>query len=107
LSNPAPNARRRRFTQTFHANPAQIQSAGKSFPSSQGELGEKLGERLGETRVAILAAMRRDAKVTTKVLAETLGLSTTAVDKNLQYLKSHGHIRRVGPAKGGRWEVSK
>lgn len=90
---------------TFRANPTHIRSAGKSFPGSPVGLGERLGERLGETRVAILAAMRRDAKITTKVLAETLGLSTTAVDKNLQYLKSHGYIRRVGSAKGGRWEV--
>ncbi|WP_217490742.1 ATP-binding protein [Candidatus Nitrospira nitrificans] len=87
---------------TFRANPAHIRSAGKSFPRSPVGLGEKLGE----TRVAILAAMRRDATITTKVLAETLGLSTTAVDKNLQYLKTHGYIRRVGPAKGGRWEVA-
>lgn len=90
---------------TFRANPAQIQAAGKSFPSSQVGLGEKLGEKLGETRAALLAAMRRDAKIFTKVLAGKLGLSTTAVDKNLQYLKTHGYIRRVGPAKGGHWEV--
>ena len=91
---------------TFRANPADILSAGKSFPSRENGLGGKLGEKLGETRVAILAAMRRDAKITTRALAERLGLSATAVDNNLQYLKSHGYIRRVGPAKGGRWEVS-
>lgn len=97
---------------TFHANPAHIQAAGKSFPERQksqetmeGGLGEKLGEKLGETRAAIVAFMRQDSKITTIQLAEKLGISVTAMDKNIQYLKLHGHVRRVGPAKGGHWEV--
>ncbi|MBM4089999.1 MAG: transcriptional regulator [Planctomycetes bacterium] len=108
---------------TFHANPAHIQAAGKYFPATttpqdlaQEGLGEKLGERLGkklserlaklgETRAAIVEFMRRDATISTVALAEKLGLSATAVDKNIQYLKSHGRIRRVGPARGGHWEV--
>ncbi len=99
---------------TFHANPAHIAAAGKSFPThpttqetTQGGLGEKLGEKLGETRTAIVEFMRKDPRISTATLAEKLALSTTAVDKNIQYLKSHGHIRRIGPAKGGHWEVLK
>jgi ATP-dependent DNA helicase RecG len=94
----------------FHANPAHIEAAGKSFPAYQKtqEASEtRLGEKLGETRVAVVAFMRQDSKVTTTQLAEKLGISATAIDKNIQYLKSHGHIRRVGPAKGGHWEVLK
>jgi ATP-dependent DNA helicase RecG len=100
---------------TFHANPAHIQAAGKFFPATTTPrdiahegLGEKLGERLGklgETRAAIVEFMRRDAAISTVALADKLGLSTTAVDKNIQYLKSQGRIRRVGPARGGHWEV--
>ncbi len=70
-------------------------------------LGEKLGEKLGETRDTIIKAMRNDPKITTKKLAGILGISTTAVDKNIQYLKTHGYLKRVGPAKGGHWEVLK
>ncbi len=90
---------------TFHANPAHLQAAAQE--SAQEGLGEKLGEKLGETRAAIVQSMRNDPKITTTKLAEKLSLSTTAVDKNIQYLKSHGHVRRAGPAKGGHWEVLK
>lgn len=75
-------------------------------PSGLGEkLGEKLGEELGETRASIVQSMRSNPRITIVRLAETLGMSTTAVEKNIQYLKSHGCVRRVGPAKGGHWEV--
>jgi len=31
--------------------------------------------------------------------------TTRAVEKSIKMLKSSGHLKRVGPAKGGRWEV--
>ena len=69
------------------------------------ELGEKLGEKLGETRAAIVRAMLANARVTTTQLARSLNISTTAVDKHLRLLKTQGYIERVGPARGGHWEV--
>jgi len=33
------------------------------------------------------------------------GLSVGGVEKNILLLKSEGLIRRVGPDKGGHWEV--
>lgn len=69
------------------------------------KLGEKLGERLGETRAAILQTMREDPNITQVKLAESLGISTTAVEKNIRILKEEGLVKRIGPAKGGHWEV--
>ncbi len=68
-------------------------------------LGEELGEELGETRAAIVKTMLDNPKVTVTKLAQSLGISTTAVENNISYLKSHGYIKRFGPAKGGHWEV--
>jgi len=34
-----------------------------------------------------------------------IGISTTATDKNLAKLKRKGVLRRIGPARGGHWEV--
>ena len=82
---------------TFRANPAHLQADAQQ--STQ--------DGLGETRAAIVKSMRNDPKITTTKLAEKLGLSTTAVEKNIHYLKSHGHVKRIGPAKGGHWEVLK
>jgi predicted HTH transcriptional regulator len=33
------------------------------------------------------------------------GISTTAVDKNIDTLKKQGILKRVGPDKGGHWEI--
>ncbi|MGV3523463.1 MAG: ATP-binding protein [Candidatus Sericytochromatia bacterium] len=86
------------------------------FPFSTGAIalqglgekwGEKWGENLGQTQRAILKAMAQNPKITIKALAEGLSLSTTAIEKNLDQLKKNQYIRRVGPAKGGHWEVMK
>ena len=76
---------------------------------SDDRLGEKsddwLGEKLGENRETILRCLAQNPSISTHRLAELLGMSTTAMDKNIKWLKENGIIRHVGPAKGGRWEV--
>ena len=81
---------------TFQANPAHLRPA-----SAEGRLGEKLGE----TRTAIIRTMLANPRVTTVQLAKLLSISTTAVEKNLHFLKTHRLIERIGPAKGGHWKV--
>lgn len=65
-----------------------------------------LDEKLGENRAAIIRAITADPKVTVVQLARQLGLSTTAVENNLRYLKTQKLIARIGPAKGGFWQVN-
>jgi ATP-dependent DNA helicase RecG len=67
--------------------------------------GEKRGEKLTPNRRKILEAMRADPYVTYKALIELVGIGATNIDKNIRALKEAGLIRRIGPAKGGRWEV--
>jgi len=74
---------------------------------SQPGLGERLGEKLGETRAAMIQAIQEDPDITTKTLAEKLHLSTTAIDKNLRFLRLRGHVKRIGPARGGHWQIMK
>ena len=78
-----------------------------NYPNKR--LGDKLGNRLGnelnETRVTILELMSENSKISTAKLATILGISTTAVDKNIKFLKENKYIQRVGSAKGGYWEV--
>ena len=68
-------------------------------------LGEKLGEKLGERRKRILAMMVKNPMVTTFELMAGIGISQTAIENNITWLRSHGYIRRIGPDKGGHWEV--
>jgi ATP-dependent DNA helicase RecG len=66
---------------------------------------EELVERLAENQKRILMLIAGNLLVSKKVMAESLVISTTAIDKNLAKPKQKGILRRVGPAKGGHWEV--
>ncbi len=45
--------------------------------------------------------------VSKRELAGKINISTTAIDKSITALKKKGLLRRVGPDKGGHWEVVK
>ena len=64
-------------------------------------------EKPQDTTAAILAALRQHPKITTLSIAEALGISQRTVLRHLDYLKEAGAVRRVGPTKGGKWEVLK
>ena len=69
------------------------------------KLGKRLGERLGENQIKIIYFMKKDKFITTIKLSDKLNISTTAIEKNIKKLSSLELIKRVGPAKGGHWEV--
>ncbi len=71
------------------------------------KLNEKLDEKLGVRRASILEMIHANPKITVTDLASRLGISRTAVDKNIQLLKANGWLERIGPAKGGHWKVTK
>ena len=45
--------------------------------------------------------------VSAQEMADKIGISSRAVEKNLSKLKDSNVIRRIGPDKGGRWEIIK
>lgn len=45
--------------------------------------------------------------VTIAELARMTGITTRTIERNLQGLQAKGKLRRVGPDKGGHWEVIK
>ena len=58
-----------------------------------------------KTEDRIIELIRQDAVVSAESLGEALGITKRAVLKQIAKLKSRGRLRRVGPAKGGYWEV--
>ncbi|MDR1997783.1 MAG: putative DNA binding domain-containing protein [Candidatus Margulisbacteria bacterium] len=58
-----------------------------------------------KTKEKIIKAIQNDSLITIQKLAEILGLTTQGVEWNIARLKKQGIIRRVGPDKGGYWEV--
>lgn len=55
------------------------------------------------TRKKILAYIRGNKKISIAELAEALSLHRSAVQKNIQYLKNHGFLRRSGSTRAGSW----
>ena len=68
-------------------------------------LPERLPESISGSKKTILSKLVENPQTTIPDLIAILGISHTAVKKNLSWLKSHGYIRRVGGARGGHWEV--
>ena len=66
---------------------------------------EKLGEKLGENEKKILEFISQNKNITTKELSKEIGISTTAIENNITKLKEKGILKRVGPDKGGYWEI--
>ena len=59
-----------------------------------------------KSREKIVRLLGENGNMTTVTLAEALGVSTKAIEKHLSKLKSEGVISRIGPDKGGYWEVN-
>lgn len=57
------------------------------------------------SREKILALLAVRPTLTYAGLAEAVGLTVKAIEKNVRQLKAAGRLRRVGPDKGGHWEV--
>lgn len=86
------------FTATVHRKPADelelVNIASKSSPKSS-----------SKTELQIIELMRENASITTEQLGEALGITKRAVLKQIEKLKDQGRLQRVGPARGGYWEV--
>ena len=53
----------------------------------------------------ILELIVASPDITLSEMATRLGMTRNGVDKNIRKLKDQGIIRRVGPDKGGHWEI--
>lgn len=75
------------------------------------EVGERVGERVGEKLTAnqqrILELLFQHPRMAAPELAEIVGISKRKIEKNVATLKKMGRLQRIGPAKGGHWEVLK
>ena len=79
------------------------------------EVGKKVGKKVSNSdvdrlilnprRQTILLEIEQNPYVTKHELSEIIGISTTAIDNNIAYLRNNGFIERVGKTKGGYWKV--
>lgn len=75
----------------------QIKSENSSQKSSQ-KTTQKSSQK-------ILELVAQNSNITTTEMADILGISRRAIAKQITHLKESGQLRRIGPDKGGHWEV--
>ncbi len=62
------------------------------------------GDKLTENRIAILRLIAGNPYISQSELAESIGISITAIGNNIKVMRNK-YLRRVGPDKGGFWEI--
>ena len=77
----------------------------KARGESQG--GKKKVVRKGGKKTAdrLLELIRGNPKITFAEMSSATGISRSAIQKHIERLKDAQRLRRVGPDKGGHWEV--
>jgi len=68
-------------------------------------LKKTVGETVGETVEEILSILKKNPLATRNEISKKTGLSIRGVEWNLKILKDKGVIKRIGPNKGGHWEI--
>ena len=70
--------------------------------------GKKSGKKGGKkTEDRILDLLARHPKLTFAGMVAALGISRSAIQKHIDHLKDAQRLRRIGPDKGGHWEVER
>jgi ATP-dependent DNA helicase RecG len=67
--------------------------------------GKMSGKTSGKTSGKILAELKKDGCLTIPELSSLIGVTERSIERNIKKLQDQGALRRIGPAKGGRWEV--
>jgi len=84
----------------------------RDYLNQSEKLGEKFGEKFGEVRVKltknrklILEEVSKNNFTTISELSKIVGISTTAIENNIKYLKDNKLLKRVGSDSAGHWEL--
>lgn len=66
----------------------------------------KVTDKVTDNQNLILQYIIERTEISTRDLAEKVGISQRKIKENIAKLKSLGLLKRIGPAKGGHWEVN-
>ena len=86
--------------------PIHYDFLGTTHLSEQERLVERLVEGLVDSQKKLVRLMVDNPSISKKEISECIGISTTAIDKNIASLKKKNIIARVGSDKGGTWQVN-
>ncbi|MBF0549531.1 MAG: winged helix-turn-helix transcriptional regulator [Deltaproteobacteria bacterium] len=76
-----------------------VESSPEDLPGPPAQIGSQKGSQ------KIIELIKENSRITIKELAESQGISDRAVKMNLAKLKAQGILKRIGPDRGGHWEI--
>ena len=74
----------------------------KISPNSEEKSSEKGSQKSSQK---ILEQIAADTRISTQKMADYIGISRRAIAKTIAKLQAEGILRRIGPDKGGHWEI--
>lgn len=87
---------------------SSLMGSPKTTQKTSVETSVKTREKLREkTREKILGLVRASANISTDEMAAQLGVTRKGIEWHIRKLKAERILRRIGPDKGGHWEVLK
>ena len=95
-----------KFTDNFIRITFPVSGQGKSGEKTTQKTTQKATQKTAQkTAQKILHYIKQDASISRNKLAELCGISPDGIKWQLNKMQKNGVIRRVGPNKGGYWEV--
>jgi len=75
------------------------------IPTLQGSNVEATQKSTQKSTQKIINLIRENPYVTTQEMADSIGIIRRTIAKHIRSLQDKGIIKRIGPDKGGHWEV--
>ena len=108
ISNKGKILQKRQFP--FAKTAEEVQTAlPKATPNSERSIVENIVENIVEKlptiRGKIVKILWTNPSASASSIAKEIGIAQRNVQEHLKQLQAEGIIRRIGPAKGGHWEI--
>ncbi len=97
----------RKFPESSRKVPGKFPESSQKVPRKFPESSQKVPRKFPESSRRILELLSQDNRMTIKQMADALGISDRTVKNQIKALKDKGRLVRVGPDRGGYWEVTK
>ena len=68
-------------------------------------IADSIVEKLSTTRAKIVRIICKNPNVTAQSISKEINIASRNVQEHLRKLQEQGIIRRIGPDKGGHWEI--
>ena|SRR3989344_6812916 len=76
------------------------------FPSKDYYKMEDVPENIPENRlINIIEIMKKNSKITIPEIARELNVNEKTIKRDIEKIRESGRVKRIGPDKGGHWEI--